>query len=241
MIENNTSSNTGDTNADNNIDIQTVQVGAGGLSLEGLLRLPTSAHGIVLLAQGSRHVETISYSSSIAEALNGSGMATLTVHLLTENEETLDNDTQFFRYNISILSQRIIGIANWIIETPTVQNLAVGYFGTGASGAAALQAAAERPDVVHAVVAANARLDLVQEYLARIPAPVMLIAGENDPNDVNANREALSYIHASIEANKRLETIAGASAGTMFDTPESLNKVLELAGQWFSRHLEPIV
>ena len=241
MIENNTSSNSGDTNADNNIDVQTVQVGAGGLSLEGLLRIPTSARGIVLLAQGSRHVETISYNSGIAEALNGSNMATLTVHLLTEDEETLDNDSQFFRYNTSILSQRISGIANWIIETPTVQNLGIGYFGTGPTGAAALQAAAERPDVVHAVVAAHARLDLVQEYLGRIPASVMLIAGENDTNEVNANREALSQIHASVEANKRFETIPGASAATMFEKPEQLHKVLELAGQWFSRHLEPIV
>ena len=241
MIENNTSSNSGDTNADNNTDVQTIQVGAGGLSLEGLLRLPTTARGIVLLAQGSRHVEPISYSSSIAEALNGSGMATLTIHLLTEEEETLDNESQFFRYNTSILSQRIIGIANWIIEAPAVQNLAIGYFGTGPTGAAALQAAAERPDVVHAVVATNARLDLVQEYLGRIPASVMLIAGENDTNEVNANREALSQIHTSIEANKRFETIPGVSATTLFDTPAQLNKVLELAGQWFSRHLEPIV
>ena len=233
MIENTTPGNTGET--------QQVQVAAGALFLDGLLHIPAQASGIVLLAQGSKHVENMTYASALADALHGAGLATLSVHLLTEDEEELDTDTLFFRDNISILSQRILGIADWLLESPTTQNYSIGYFGTGPTGAAALQAAAERPDPVHAIVAANGRIDLVRSHLKRITAPVMLIAGEQDDEAVAMNRDALNDIPASVEANKRFEVIAGANGASMFDTPEMLQKVTELAGQWFSRHLVPIV
>ncbi len=233
MIENNTSGNSDDT--------QTVQVGAGALSLEGLLHIPAQAHGVVLLAQGSKHVESMSYVSGMAEAFHGAGLATLSVHLLTEDEEALDNETQFFRYNAGIFSQRIIGIADWLAETPATQNFVIGYFGTGPTGAAVLQAAAERPDIVHAVVTANGRIDLAQSALERVLAAVLLIAAEGNTEAVNMNCAALEQMQIPIAANKRLETIAGDASMNMLDTPEMLHKVIELAGQWFSRHLAPIV
>ncbi|GAC1310809.1 MAG: dienelactone hydrolase family protein [Ktedonobacteraceae bacterium] len=233
MIENNIAGNSDDT--------QTVQVGAGALSLAGLLHIPAQAHGVVLLAQGSKHVESMNYVSSMAEAFHGAGLATLSVHLLTEDEEALDNETQFFRYNSGILSQRIIGIADWLAEMPATQNFVIGYFGTGSTGAAACNAAAERPDIVHAVVTANGRIDLAQSALERVLTAVLLIAAEDNTGMVDMNREALEHIQTPIAANKRLETIAGDASMNMLDTPEMLHKVIELAGQWFSCHLVPIV
>ena len=233
MIENTTPGNTNET--------QQVQVAAGALFLDGLLHIPEQAHGMVLLAQGSKHIESMAYASVLADALHGAGLATLSVHLLTEDEEELDADTLFFRDNISILSQRILGITVWLLESPTTQNYSIGHFGTGPTGAAALQAAAERPDTVHAIVAANGRLDLVRSHLKRIQAPVMLIAGEQDNEAVAMNRDALNDIPAPIEANKRFEIIGGATDADIFEKPEMLQKVTELAGQWFSRHLVPIV
>ncbi len=233
MIENNTPGNSDDT--------QTVQVAAGALSLMGLLHIPVQAHGVVLLVQGSKHAESMAYVSDMAEAFHGEGLATLSVHLLTEDEEALDNETQFFRYNTSILSQRIIGIADWLTETPTTQNFVIGYFGTGPTGAAALQAAAERPDIVHAIVTANGRTELAQSALERVSAAVLFIAAEDNTGMVDMNREALGQLQTPIAANKRLETIAGDTTMNMLDTPEMLHKVIELSGQWFSRHLAPIV
>ena len=233
MIENNTPGNSDGT--------QTVQVGAGALTLTGLLHIPTQAHGVVLLAQGSKHVESMSYVSVMAEAFHGAGLATLSVHLLTEDEENVDNETQFFRYNTSILSQRIIGIADWLAETSATQNFVIGYFGTGPTGAAALQAAAERPDIVHAVVTANGRIDLAQSSLERVLTAVLFIAAEGNTDAVNMNREALEHIQTPIAANKRIETIAGNTPMNLLETPDMLQKVIELAGQWFSRHLAPIV
>lgn len=241
MIDNNTPGST-----DGSLPLpanttQQVQVAAGALFLDGLLHTSPQAGGIVLLAQGSKHVESMAYVNALAEALHGANLATLSVHLLTDNEEALDTDSQFFRYNTSILSQRIRGITDWLAETPTTQNYAIGYFGIGPTAAAALQAAAERPDPVHAIVAANGRTDLVQSYLERILAPVLLIAGGQDSEAITMNRDALSRIQASVEANKRFEAIAGANGTSMFEQPEMLQKMSELASQWFSRHLVPIV
>jgi len=209
------------------------------LILDGHLSIPEHARGIILLAQGSRNIENDSAYGNIAGIFNDARQATLLVHLLTEDEETLDTETQFFRFNVDILHQRIIGITNWLIENPETHNLSIGYFGSGPAGAAALIAAAKRPDPVHAVVVGNGRIDLAQPYLSGVLAPTFLIVGENDSSAVNANREALANIPAKVETNKRIETISGTTG--LFDTPEILQKVAELASEWFTGHLEPIV
>jgi dienelactone hydrolase len=216
-----------------------VKVAAGALRLDGHLSIPENACGVVLMAQGSMNIENDSAYSDIAGIFNDAELATLLVHLLTEEEETLDKETQFFRFNVDILHQRIIGITNWLIEEPETHNLSIGYFGSGPAGAAALIAAAKRPDPVHAIVVGNGRLDLAQAYLSRVLAPTFLIVGGNDSAAVNANREAFANIPAKVEANKRFETISGTTG--LFDTPEILRKVAEQASAWFTRYLEPIV
>ena len=209
------------------------------MRLDGHLGIPENACGVVLMAQGSMNIENDSAYSDIAGIFNDAELATLLVHLLTEEEETLDKETQFFRFNVDILHQRIIGITNWLIEEPETHNLSIGYFGSGPAGAAALIAAAKRPDPVHAVVVGNGRIDLAQPYLSRVLAPTFLIVGGNDSSAVNANRQALANIPAKVEANKRIETILGVTG--LFDTPEILIKVAEQASAWFTRYLEPIV
>src|SRR5437764_15274226 len=187
-----------------------VQVPAGARRLDGILSIPEDARGAVLLAQGSRNLESDSSFPDIASVFYEAGLATLIVHLLTEDEETLDQETHFFRFNATVLQQRIIHIAEWLLWSEGTQNLSIGYFGNGPTVGAAITAAAERPDLVHAVVATNARTDLAQPYLARVLAPTYLIAGENDTSTVNMNREALAQLPAEVETNKKLELIAGA-------------------------------
>ncbi|HET7637272.1 MAG TPA: hypothetical protein VFK47_00895, partial [Ktedonobacteraceae bacterium] len=102
-----------------------VQVAAGALMLDGVLNIPEHARGIVLLVQGSRNIENIDYHDAIVEMLLATEMATLFVHLLTEEEETLDRDTGFFRFNVDIFHQRIIGITNWLLVNPVTQNLSI--------------------------------------------------------------------------------------------------------------------
>ncbi len=222
-----------------NSQTRLVQVAAGALRLDGNLSMPDIARGTVLLAQGSRNLENDSSFPDIAGTLYEAGLATLIVHLLTEDEETLDQETQFFRFNISILHQRIIHIAEWLLWNPETQNLSIGYFGNGPTGGAVLTAAAERPDLVHAIVATNARTDLAEPYLARVLAPTYLIVGENDTSTVHMNRRALAQIPEEVAANKKIELIAGATG--LFEAPYLVQKVAELASEWFGRHLEPIV
>src|SRR5207248_686635 len=138
--------------------------------------------------------------------------------------------TGFFRDNVDVLQQRIIGIANWLNETPETQDLRICYFGTGVSGAAALVAAAERPDLPVSVVSIAGRLDLAKDYLSKIEAPTLLLAGENDTTSVNINREGLEQLHA----DKQLETIPGT---TNFFEQDNAHQVAKLATQWFEQHL----
>jgi putative phosphoribosyl transferase len=216
-----------------------VQVPAGPLLLDGNLSIPEDARGMVLLAQGSRNLEDDSSFGDIAAALYDAELATLLVHLLIEEEETLDQETQFFRFNVDILHQRIMHMAEWLLENPETHNLSVGYFANGPTGGAALIAAAQRPDLVHAIVATNARTDLAQPYFARVLAPTYLIAGENDTLTVRMYTDALAELPAEVETNKKIELIAGATG--LFETPFVIQKVAGLASQWFRRYLEPIV
>ena len=218
---------------------QQVQVAAGALSLPGLLHIPDNARGLVVLAHGSNNIESAAHYDELAAGLQQAGLATLFVHLLTEEEEKIDDETQFFRFNVNILHQRLMGIAQWLLDTPATQNLGIGYFGTGPTGAAALIAAAERPDPIHAIVVGNGRIDLAQPYLSRVLAPTLLLVGERDSTAVNSNRGALTQFTAEVEANKRLETLPGVTH--LFETLDSLKKVIELSAQWFQHHLEPVV
>ncbi len=216
-----------------------VPVAAGALVLAGELSIPQNARGIVLLAQGSKNIEQLSSYSLFADALYEAELATLLVHLLTEDEEQLDSQTQFFRFNVSILYQRIIGVAEWLAVNLETQNLSIGYFGGGPTGAAALVAAAERPDLVYAIVVGEGRIDLAQPYLARVAAPTLLMVREDDSAALQMNREALQQMPIALETNKKIESIA-SSAG-LFEASDVLKQVVELTGQWFAQHLEPIV
>ena len=153
------------------------------------------------------------------------------VDLLTPEEKALDKETGFFRENVNVLHQRIIGIANWLIATPETQNLRICYFGVGVTGAAVLIAAAERPDAVVTVIATAERLDLARDYLPRVEAPVLLLAGENDSQANESSRQALELLRAE----KKLETIGGA--GHLFEDTSTQEEVARLASQWFERHM----
>jgi len=216
-----------------------VQVPAGARRLDGILSIPEDARGTVLLAQGSRNLESDSSFPDIASVFYEAGLATLIVHLLTEDEETLDQETHFFRFNVTVLQQRIIHIAEWLLWSEETQNLSIGYFGNGPTGGAALIAAAERPDLVHAVVATNARTDLAESHFALVQAPTYLIVGESDTLAVRMSRRALARIPAKVEGYNKIELIAGATG--LFESSYLVQRVAELACEWFGRHLEPIV
>lgn len=214
-----------------------IEVPAGAVILAGTLRIPENAHGIVLLAHGSRTVENERYNDNFAPLLHASGLATLAVELITEKEDALDKETRYFRDNVSILSQRIVGIADWLTENAETQNYSIGYFGVGIVGAASLMAAAGRPDVVHALVSCGGRIEIAQSYLSGVIVPAMFIVGEQDTQGIDQYQKTLALLATPLAADKKVETIAGVAQLL----PDKLQDVAQLANEWFARHLVAIV
>lgn len=214
------------TQPENNTE-RLMQVPAGAVILTGMLSIPQSARGIILFADERNIDQYVDLARLVREA----GIATLRVNLLTSEDEALDNEVGFFRDNVDVLHQRIIGVANWLNEDQITQNLRICYLGTGVSGAAALVAAAERPDLPISVISIAGRLDLAKDYLAKVEAPTLLLVGENDTASLNLNHEGIEQL----SGDKQLETIPGVS--NLFEQENIVQQVAQLATQWFERHL----
>jgi len=205
---------------------------AGTVTLEGDLAVPEGAVGVVLFAHGSGSSRHSPRNRHVASRLQESGLATLLVDLLTEREEAEDRDTAHLRFDIGLLSERLVGATDWLGQDARTARLPVGYFGASTGGGAALVAAALRPDRVGAVVSRGGRPDLAGESLPVVRAPTLLIVGGDDRPVIGLNESALARLGSPV---KRLEIVPGASH--LFEEPGKLNEVARLAADWFTRHL----
>ena len=197
--------------------------------LEGELHIPHNSGGLVVFVHGSGSGRLSPRNQSVAEKLNRDGLATLLFDLLTISEAKIDNQTKRLRFDINLLSMRLISTLDWIINNPDTQNLSVGLFGASTGVAAALVVAAKRHSVVSAIVSRGGRPDLAdRDILRRVRAPTMLLVGENDKQVLKLNEEALKHIKAE---KKKLTVIPGASH--LFEEPGKLKEVARLASGWF--------
>jgi dienelactone hydrolase len=211
----------------------THQVPAAGVVLDGDLSLPDSAAGVVLFAHGSGSSRHSPRNRAVAGALNRRGMATLLVDLLTADEERIDARTGQLRFDIGLLADRLVGIIDWLGARPETAALPVGLFGASTGAAAALVAAAKRPETVRAVVSRGGRPDLAGPALAEVNAPTLLIVGARDVTVLELNERASNAMRAPVE----LRIIPGATH--LFEEPGTLEQVAELAADWFGMHLTP--
>jgi pimeloyl-ACP methyl ester carboxylesterase len=209
-----------------------VRVGIGPVALEGNLIIPEGARGVVLFAHGSGSSRHSPRNRFVAQVLREAGLATLLLDLLTANEEAVDLHTGHLRFDIGLLAERLAGATEWLARSPETEDLAVGYFGASTGAAAALVAAAERPDRVGAVVSRGGRPDLAGPALLRVQAPTLLIVGGNDVPVIALNRQALARLGA---AEKELVIVPGATH--LFEEPGALEEVAHLASDWFTRRL----
>jgi len=214
---------------------QTVEVGAGRVSLEGSLAIPRDARGVVLFAHGSGSSRHSPRNRFVAEALWDGGLATLLVDLLTPEEEAVDMRTRRLRFDIELLAERLVGAIDWLGQQPDTRDLRVGLFGASTGGGAALVAAAERPERVGAVVSRGGRPDLAGSALPSVRAPTLLIVGERDEGVIELNEQARDQMRAEV----RLEIVPRATH--LFEEPGPLEEVAQLARDWFVRHLAPAV
>jgi putative phosphoribosyl transferase len=207
-----------------------VRVEAGGVTLRGALAMPATACGVVLFAHGSGSSRHSPRNRFVAEQLWTGGMATLLLDLLTSPEEAEDLRTRELRFDVGRLADRVVAAIDWLAREPSTRELPVGLFGASTGAAAALIAAAARPDVVQAVVSRGGRPDLAGDALERVRAPSLFIVGARDDYVLDLNRRALDRMSARV----RLEVVPGA--GHLFEEPGTLEQVARLAGEWFGRY-----
>jgi putative phosphoribosyl transferase len=208
-----------------------IQIPLGDVSLNGTLSIPASTRGLVLFAHGSGSGRFSPRNRFVAEELQKGQLATLLLDLLTEEEERIDEMSRRFRFDIKMLGSRFTSVTDWVRDEADLQELDIGYFGASTGAAAALMAAAERPQVVSAVVSRGGRPDLAFDDLSKVRAPTLLIVGENDHQVIEMNRSAL----LRLTCEKGLEIVPGASH--LFEEPGTLEKVALLATCWFQEHL----
>jgi len=205
------------------------EVGIGHLALRGDLTVPDNAGALIVFAHGSGSSRMSPRNRAVARAFNERGMATLLFDLL-EPEEERDRANVF---DIPLLAGRLIEAVQWIDRQPELANVPVGLFGASTGAAAALVAAAELGDRVGAVVSRGGRPDLAAGALDRVSAPTLLIVGGFDDVVIELNRQA----YARLRIERALEIVPGATH--LFPEPGALERVIELAGDWFVTHLKP--
>ena len=195
--------------------------------LAGLLAVPKAAKGIVVFAHGSGSSRLSPRNTQVSRALNEAGLATLLFDLLLA-EEAEDRSNVF---DITLLASRMEEALEWIRGDEAIARLGVGLFGASTGAAAALTAAARRPDQVSAVVSRGGRPDLAAGALARVKAPTLLIVGGRDEVVIELNETAM----AQLKCEKRLDIVPGATH--LFEEPGTLEAVISLATAWFLRFL----
>ncbi|MBQ1044250.1 MULTISPECIES: dienelactone hydrolase family protein [unclassified Micromonospora] len=206
-----------------------VPVVDGGLV--GDVSVPDGAGGVVLFAHGSGSSRHSPRNMAVGRALNERGLATVLVDLLTADEEARDEVTAELRFDIGMLAERLAGIVDWMGADPELGRLPIGLFGASTGAAAALVAAAARPDRVGAVVSRGGRPDLAGSSLTAVRAPTLLLVGGLDEQVIVLNEQARDALGEVAE----LRIVPGATH--LFEEPGTLEQVADQAGTWFTTHL----
>lgn len=214
--------------------VSQVAIPVAGGAILGDLVVPVEARGIVLFAHGSGSSRHSPRNRLVAEELQKARMATLLMDLLTLEEERLDEMTEgSLRFDIGLLAARLEAASDWVRTNPSTKDLPIGYFGASTGAAAALVAAAAAwRGHVGAVVCRGGRPDLAHDELGAVRAPTLLIVGGDDYTVIRLNRKAL----ASLTCEKALKLVPGATH--LFEETGALERVAELAADWFVRHLK---
>ncbi len=207
-----------------------VKIETPSAALNGSLCIPSAAKGIVLFAHGSGSSRLSPRNRYVANVLQREGMGTLLFDLLTQQEEIEDERTGRLRFDIGFLAKRLVEVTDWLPKYLEAENMKLGYFGASTGAAAALVAAAQRPQVIQVVVSRGGRPDLAGDALPKVKAPTLLIVGGADYEVIELNREALE----KLKSEKSLIIVPGATH--LFEEPGTLEEVARLAADWFRRH-----
>lgn len=204
-----------------------IRMPVNGTYLEGELVIPEHSHSVVIFAHGSGSSRFSTRNNYIARMLHLSGISTFLFDLLTrEEDENYDN-----RFNIELLTERLVMATKYILQFERLKKFRVGYFGASTGAASTLKAAVDLNKSIAAIVSRGGRPDLVPEVFPHIGAPTLLIIGERDEDVLNLNRK----VYEQLQCKKQLAVVEGATH--LFEEPGTLEKAGSLAVDWFKKHL----
>lgn len=204
-----------------------IKLPLGRTKLAGILAVPPNAKGVVVFAHGSGSSRLSPHNNFVARRLEDAGFATLLFDLLTEKEAEDRRNV----FDIDILANRLIYVSKWLKAESQTKDLPIGYFGASTGTGAALQAAARETSLVTAIVSRGGRPDLASDYLQEVMAPTLLIVGGDDMHMTTLNEQA----YDDLRCEKELAIIDGVMH--LFEDPEALDMVADLASDWFERYL----
>jgi putative phosphoribosyl transferase len=203
----------------------------GGARLLAEVDRPPHGRALVLFVHGSGSGRTSPRNVAVADRLRVRGIATVLLDLLSESEARADERSSSFRFDLPLLTERVLGALAWVERTDGLRELPCGLFGASTGGAVALRAAAARPDRVGALVLRGARSDLAGPVVRRVRAPTLILVGERDPEIRRWNEATL----LELGPIGRLEVIPGATH--LFEEPGAIEEVGRRTADWFARHL----
>jgi len=204
-----------------------VQIPVDGVELEGKLDVPAGAPGIVVFAHGSGSSRHSPRNNYVADVLRERGLGTLLFDLLTETEDQSREN----RFDIPLLTERLVAVTEWLWAQEWSRGLSVGYFGSSTGAAAALRGAAQLGDDIDAVVSRGGRVDMAEDALEQVRSPTLFIVGGNDTQVLQLNREA----YDRLPCKRALHVVEGA--GHLFEAEQELREVAEQAADWFEASL----
>jgi len=206
---------------------QEIEISIDDVILKGILSIPTNPLALVIFAHGAGSSRLSPRNNYVAEVLNKAGLATLLFDLLTEKEDfEFEN-----RFDIPLLTKRLIDVTKWIKDNEDLKDLNIGYFGSSTGSASAIIAATKILEDIKALVSRGGRPDLAKDYLSKLKSPTLLMVGGNDDVVIDLNEEVFNQLNCE----KKLEIIPDATH--LFEEPGALEKVAELAKDWFLMYL----
>lgn len=203
-----------------------------GKRLGAMISIPSPAHGIVIFAHGSGSGRHSPRNTFVSRTFNASGLVTLLLDMLTQDEDEIDRRTAALRFDVALLARRMGLATDWCRKQQQIENLRIGYFGASTGAGAALLAASTRDDV-DAIVSRGGRPDLAGDALGDVQAPTLFIVGEHDERVIELNQGAA----AQMRAHHDLVIVPGATH--LFEEAGALEQVAQVAQTWFLRYLAP--
>lgn len=205
-----------------------MEIDLGSVRLEGDLEIPEGAKGIVIFAHGSGSSRLSPRNQHVAGVLRSAGLATLLFDLLTkEEDQTYQN-----RFDIPLLTKRLIATTQWLMNREDIKGMKIGFFGASTGAASALEAEFRLNNpLISAIVSRGGRPDLANKFLDKVKAPTLFIVGGNDRAVIPLNQTAFE----KLRCEKEFVIVPGASH--LFEEPGTLEAVAEKAKEWFLRFL----